>query len=290
MVAEIADLELPAAPPDGVRLATVDDDAGVATMLAVHDEVFGPGTTHPGVVEAVRTALGMRPRPIEAVIAWAGDVAVSAGRVEFHEGTDFASLWGGGTLPEWRGRGVFRALVGHRAVLARDRGFRYLQVDALPTSRPILQRMGFQPLAETTPWTHGASPPTRTALSRSGDAPETQGLRRWPARPAGTWPGGAGGAGGRRRRRGLASVPAAAGGRGPLGVGDHRGHPAQPRPAGRGVVRRERDPTDRLGTAGRRHHAATLGVPWWNSSSQPASASRSHTELRSASRSGSRDR
>jgi GNAT superfamily N-acetyltransferase len=152
MVAEIADLDLPVAAPDGVRLTTVADDAGVAAMLGVHDDVFGAGSVHPSVVEAVRASLDMRPRPIEAVIAWAGDVAVSAGRVEFHEGTDFAGLWGGGTLPEWRGRGVFRALVGHRAVLARERGYRYLQVDALPTSRPILQRMGFQPLAETTPW------------------------------------------------------------------------------------------------------------------------------------------
>ena len=45
---------------------------------------------------------------------------------------------------------------------------------------------------------------------------------------------------------------ATAGGRGPLGVGDHRGHPAQPRPAGGGVVRREGNPTDRLGTAAAR--------------------------------------
>ncbi len=152
LVAEIADLELPVPPPDGVRVVTVEDDGGVGTMLRVHDEVFGAGTTFPSVVEAVRTSLGMRPRPIEAVLAWAGEVAVSAGRVEFYEGTEFAGLWGGGTLPEWRGRGVFRALVGHRAVLARDRGFRYLQVDAAATSRPILQRMGFQPLTETTPW------------------------------------------------------------------------------------------------------------------------------------------
>jgi GNAT superfamily N-acetyltransferase len=156
MVAEIADLDLPVAEPAGVRLVGVDDSSGVATMLGVHEEVFGSGSVHPGTVEAVRTALGLRPRPIEAVVAWAGEVAVSAGRVEFHEGTDFASLWGGGTLPAWRGRGVFRALVGHRALLARDRGFRYLQVDALPASRPILQRMGFHPLAETTPWMHEA--------------------------------------------------------------------------------------------------------------------------------------
>jgi GNAT superfamily N-acetyltransferase len=154
LVAEIADLDLPVASPYGVRLQTVEDPDGVATMLRVHDTVFGPGTTHPSVVESVRTALALRPRPIEAVVAWAGDEPVSAGRVEFHEGTDFASLWGGSTLPAWRGRGAFRALVGHRALLARDRGFRYLQVDALPASRPVLERMGFRPLAETTPWMH----------------------------------------------------------------------------------------------------------------------------------------
>ena len=152
MVAEIADLDLPVAEPAGVRMVGVDDPSGVEAMLGVHEEVFGAGSVHPGTVEAVRTALALQPRPIEAVVAWAGDVAVSAGRVEFHEGTDFASLWGGGTLPAWRGRGVFRALVGHRAVLARNRGFRYLQVDAVPASRPILERMGFHPLAETTPW------------------------------------------------------------------------------------------------------------------------------------------
>jgi GNAT superfamily N-acetyltransferase len=152
LVAEIADLDLPVATPDGLRMAVVDDPAGVATMLRVHDDVFGSGTTHPSVIEGVREALDLRPRPIEAVLAWADSEAVSAGRVEFHEGTDFASLWGGGTLPGWRGRGVFRALVGARAELARDRGFRYLQVDAMPTSRPILERMGFHPLAETTPW------------------------------------------------------------------------------------------------------------------------------------------
>jgi GNAT superfamily N-acetyltransferase len=152
MVAEIVDLDLPVAEPAGVRVVGVDDSSGVETMLGVHDAVFGPGSVYPSVVEAVRTALELRPRPIEAVVAWAGEVAVSAGRVEFHEGTDFASLWGGGTLPTWRGRGVFRALVGHRAVLARDRGFRYLQLDAMPASRPILERMGFHPLVETTPW------------------------------------------------------------------------------------------------------------------------------------------
>ena len=69
---------------------------------------------------------------------------------------------GGGTLPGWRGRGVFGSLVAHRAALASSRGFRYLQVDATPESRPILQRLGFVELATTTPFTHpGSPPPTR---------------------------------------------------------------------------------------------------------------------------------
>lgn len=135
-----------------MRLDVVDVPAGVEVMLRVHEEVFGVGSVYPGVVEAVRTALQLRPRPVQAVLALAGDVAVTAGRVEFHEGTEFASLWGGGTQPTWRGRGVFRAVVGHRAVQARERAVRYLQVDALPSSRPILELMGYHHLAETTPW------------------------------------------------------------------------------------------------------------------------------------------
>jgi hypothetical protein len=47
---------------------------------------------------------------------------------------------------------VYRALVAHRARLAAERGFRYLQVDATPYSRPILARLGFAQLTTTTPY------------------------------------------------------------------------------------------------------------------------------------------
>ena len=52
--------------------------------------------------------------------------------------------------------GVLRS---YRAGLAAARGYRYLQVDALPASRAILQRLGFKPVAATTPyvWTPQAS-------------------------------------------------------------------------------------------------------------------------------------
>jgi len=91
---------------------------------------------------------------VAAVLAMAGQTPIAAGRMEFHLGTEFASLWGGGTLAEWRGRGVFRSLVAYRAALAAARGFRYLQVDASADSRPILRRLGFVELATTTPFTY----------------------------------------------------------------------------------------------------------------------------------------
>jgi hypothetical protein len=43
--------------------------------------------------------------------------------------------------------------VAKRAELARERGYRWLYSDALPTSRPILERLGFVPITTTTPFT-----------------------------------------------------------------------------------------------------------------------------------------
>ena len=51
-----------------------------------------------------------------------------------------------------RGRGIFRALVALRAAIARERGVRYLQADAMDTSRPLFARLGFAELATTTPF------------------------------------------------------------------------------------------------------------------------------------------
>lgn len=154
LVAEIADLGLDVLTPSGVDLLTVVDQRGVEALVSVHDQVFGGD--HSGLGKGLLAALDSRPPTAAAVVAVAGHTPIAAGRVEFHPGTDFASLWGGGTLSTWRGRGVFRSLVAHRAALASARGFRYLQVDASPDSRPILQRLGFVELATTTPFTHPA--------------------------------------------------------------------------------------------------------------------------------------
>jgi GNAT superfamily N-acetyltransferase len=68
----------------------------------------------------------------------------------------FAGLWGGSVVEEFRGHGVYRALLATRIVLARKRpSVRFLRVDALPTSRPILEKYGFVKASTTWPfeWT-----------------------------------------------------------------------------------------------------------------------------------------
>lgn len=121
-------------PPSDVELREDVD----AFMDLIH-EVFGDrGHGFPG--DAV------------PVVAFVDGQPVSCGRVDLDPGVDFAGLFGGVTLPEFRGRGLYRATVARRAEIAREAGYRRLYVDALPTSRPILERVGFVKLTTTTPF------------------------------------------------------------------------------------------------------------------------------------------
>jgi predicted acetyltransferase len=54
----------------------------------------------------------------------------------------------GGTHPDWRGRGAYRALVRARWDEAARRGVPVLATHARPTSRPILERLGFRTLSQ----------------------------------------------------------------------------------------------------------------------------------------------
>jgi hypothetical protein len=153
MVAEIADLLDALAgttAPDGVRLVPITDEAGFAAIVALQSAVWG-GSWH-SLGSGLAAEHAADPCAIEVVGAFAGEELVCAAWVRFHPGTDFASLWGGSTLPAWRHRGIYRSVVAHRARIAADRGFRYLQVDASDDSAPILGRLGFARLTSTTPF------------------------------------------------------------------------------------------------------------------------------------------
>lgn len=111
-----------------------------------------------GIVGWLAAILETEPDGVEIFAIEAAGEVVCAAWTRYAAGTDFAMLWGGSTVPEQRGRGLYRALVAHRARRAALRGVRYLEVDASDDSRPILRRLGFTAVTTTTPyvWT----PPT----------------------------------------------------------------------------------------------------------------------------------
>ncbi|MEU9991119.1 GNAT family N-acetyltransferase [Streptomyces sp. NPDC048045] len=154
MVAETAGQVPDAGPPAGIHFVQATDPAGVDLVVDVHEKAFGTDGTR--LRHRLLARLAADPGTVVAVVALAGDEPVSAARMELVPDTSFAGLWGGGTVEAWRGRGIYRALVAHRARVAAAHGYRYLQVDASPMSRPILERLGFHALTTTTPCLYGS--------------------------------------------------------------------------------------------------------------------------------------
>jgi GNAT superfamily N-acetyltransferase len=136
--------------PAGVSLLEVTERADFDRITVLEHAIWG-GDERP-IGETLAAERDVDPEAIAIVLAEAGSEAVCAGWVRFAAGTEFATLWGGATLPEWRSRGIYRALVAFRANLALERGFRLLQVDASSESRPILERLGFVAVTTTTPY------------------------------------------------------------------------------------------------------------------------------------------
>jgi len=144
--------------PGGVVLRQVTADQDMHRIGAMESEVWH--TDRDGTSERLIREVAAAPDDYIVLTAEAAGRVVAAGWLEMRPGSQFAGLWGGATLAEWRGRGIYRALVARRAQLAAARGIRYLQVDASSDSAPILQRLGFQPLATTTPYVWTPSPLT----------------------------------------------------------------------------------------------------------------------------------
>jgi hypothetical protein len=136
--------------PDGVRLREVHEGRDVDRICAMEERVWGESRAF--LAKSLRAELESAPGGITVVVAEAGGEVVSAGWQRYVRGTRFATLWGGSTVPEWRVRGIYRALVAYRARAAAARGYELLQVNASPASRPILERLGFVAITTTIPY------------------------------------------------------------------------------------------------------------------------------------------
>jgi GNAT superfamily N-acetyltransferase len=156
VIAPVADVAAAPSLPDGVSLREVTERHDLERIAALEEEVWR--LEQSWLAEMIESERAADPDAITVVVAEADEAVVCAAWIRFAAGTEFATLWGGATLPKWRGRGIYRATVAYRANLAAERGFRYLEVDASADSRSILERLGFVAVTTTTPYVW--SPPS----------------------------------------------------------------------------------------------------------------------------------
>ena len=155
----------------GVDVRQVVNAAGVRDARKVSELAFG--RVGAGSAAAFERVV-LDPNQV-FFVGYVDGTPVASGRLELTPGRAFAGLWGGGTIPSHRHRGAYRSLVAARAALARERGYPYLTSDARPSSRPILERLGFVPLTATRAW--------RLRVAREGAPTARGGIGGQRARP-----------------------------------------------------------------------------------------------------------
>ena len=107
--------------------------------------------------ETNRLAATLRETPdlMSVYVAYVAGEAVGCGRIYFLPDSEFAGIYGGNTKKAHRNRGIYTALVAARLREAMARNRRYILVDALPTSEPILKKRGFEFVTHTQPFVYG---------------------------------------------------------------------------------------------------------------------------------------
>ena len=150
MIGETRLLAVDLALPESVSLRRVTTETDVRAMCVMESIAFGDGDSEE-ISQALLHRLGLDDG-MELWVAEAEGQMISAGRLEPVAGTEFAGLWGGATLPQWRRRGIYRALTAARARSALALGKTFLHSDSTEFSRPILERSGLIKVTTTTPY------------------------------------------------------------------------------------------------------------------------------------------
>lgn len=149
MVGEAKSLVIEEELPKGVRLRQIAKEEDLNAYGVMADKAYGLNRAE----QYARRLLGLiaENNGVEIWVAEADGKIIGGGRLDPVPGTDFAGLWSGGMLPEWRGQGIYRALTSVRARSALEMGKTLIQCDCSVYSRPILEKSGLVKISETTP-------------------------------------------------------------------------------------------------------------------------------------------
>jgi len=142
MRAEVAELPAQEAPPSGLTIAEVADDVAYAHLLAVQRETLGETYTLRAQLKRMLDA--WLPGTVRHLLGQMGPnrTGVAAATLTL-EGSD-VTLWGIGTLPAYRGRGIGWAMTLASCRLGKTVGASRALLYATPDGYPVYQRLGFR--------------------------------------------------------------------------------------------------------------------------------------------------
>jgi hypothetical protein len=128
--------------PLNADIRRVTDVKGLKDVIYVLDKVWGGHNTW------VNDRLGMHlkvPGYLSVYVAYMEDKPASVAWTYFPHG-QFATLFAGSTINEYRKRGLYTSLLSKRLQEIRERGYRFAVVETGSMSKPIVAKHGFQHL------------------------------------------------------------------------------------------------------------------------------------------------
>lgn len=141
----VLDVKHAPAPPHlevAADIRRIDTVAGLKDVIYVLDKVWGGHNTW--VNDRLGTHLQV-PGYLSVYAAYVDDEPASIAWTYFPSG-QFATLFAGSTLPEYRKQGLYTSLLEARLKEIRERGYRYAVVEAGSMSKPIVAKHGFRHL------------------------------------------------------------------------------------------------------------------------------------------------
>ena len=144
MVLDVHDAPPALLTPTTVDVRPITQPEELEDVKQVEEQVWG------GDHDWIRKQLGAHlqiPGYVNVYVAYVDDEPACAGWIYYNANSDFAGLWGGSTVEQYRGQGLYTAVLAARVQEASRRGRRFLTIDASPMSEPIVRRHGFRLLA-----------------------------------------------------------------------------------------------------------------------------------------------
>jgi GNAT superfamily N-acetyltransferase len=126
--------------PPAIEVKRIEQRDQLDDVVQVEEQVWG------GNFSWLKRRLGDHleiPNYLSVYVAYMDGKPVCSSWIYFQPHGQFASLFGGATLPTYRKHGLYTALLAIRTQEAIRRGYRFVSTGASPMSRPILEKNGF---------------------------------------------------------------------------------------------------------------------------------------------------